>query len=189
MLISLTGPSGIGKGFIKERAIRCFPGLQEAIWLTTRPLRDDEKTARSNRHQIELAEFQRLQARDEIIFVQELFGHHYGIRKNGPWFCDSGRWIIEFHIENLLLARRVGISVFSIGLVPGTIDLIASRLDKRESENADEIALRLSAAQYETRLVLANESAFDEIFVISKKNELVVADTIISLIGRFFGEE
>lgn len=42
MLITLTGPSGIGKGFVAEYLLARFPGVEELVWTTTRPLRPTE---------------------------------------------------------------------------------------------------------------------------------------------------
>lgn len=189
MLISLTGPSGIGKGFIKQQALIRFPELQEAIWLTTRQLREDETSKRSNRQQIGLASFQQLQAQGEIIFAQELFGNLYGISKSGPWFTGIDQWIIEFHIENLLLVKRSGIEVFSIGLIPETIDLLAAHLSGRSSEKPHEIDARLSAAQNEIGLIRLNYSAFDEIFVISEKNKSEIVATVLDRMNSFLAGE
>ena len=53
MLISLTGPSGIGKDYVKQALLRHFATLQEVIWLTTRLLRPNEEDGRSNREPID----------------------------------------------------------------------------------------------------------------------------------------
>ena len=42
MLFSITGPSGVGKGHLKQQILDAFPRLAELVWVTTRPLRADD---------------------------------------------------------------------------------------------------------------------------------------------------
>ena len=79
MIISLSGPSGIGKGFIKEQLLQLYPYIEELVWLTTRPLRS--KGQDRNRINVSLPEFNRLAEFDELVLVQNIYGHHYGLRK------------------------------------------------------------------------------------------------------------
>lgn len=54
MLIALSGPSGIGKGFIKEKLLREYPDIKEIQWITTRKLRSTESRSMSKIYTIDV---------------------------------------------------------------------------------------------------------------------------------------
>jgi len=66
MIIALNGPSGIGKGFIKECLLRTYPHIQELAWFTTRPLRPNERSG-GNRIRVTVSEFNRMADVGELV--------------------------------------------------------------------------------------------------------------------------
>ena len=112
MIISLSGPSGIGKGFIKERLLQLYPHIQELAWFTTRTLRSNEHGG--NRIHVSLPEFNQLAGFGELVLVQDLFGHRYGLRKEDS-LPSSDIKLTELHPDNLLKALRINHAIFAIG--------------------------------------------------------------------------
>lgn len=184
MLISLTGPSGIGKGYIKKHLLHVFPELREVVWLTTRPLRQDETADQSNREHVTHQEFQSLVEQDEVLFVQRLYGHCYGVRKSGLWFTTDGYWMVEFHIENLLEAKKTGLNMFAIGLVPDGLAILTDRLTARGSEDTDSIRQRLEASREEISQIQLNRHLFDEVFTISADNQHMICAVVSHALGQ-----
>ena len=184
MLISLTGPSGIGKGHIKKHLLRVFPELREVVWLTTRPLRQDETTNQSNREHVTHQEFQSLVEQDEVLFVQRLYGHCYGLRKSGLWSAADGYWMVEFHIENLLEAKKTGLNMFAVGMVPDGLAILADRLTTRGGEDTDNIRQRLEASCEEINQIQLNRHLFDEVFTVSAENQHMICAVVSHVIGR-----
>ena len=77
MIIALSGPSGIGKGYFKDAIISKHPEVREIVWYTTRALRPNEK----NRQSISEEEFCSMIASGELVLIQEVFDHYYGVKK------------------------------------------------------------------------------------------------------------
>jgi guanylate kinase len=184
MLISLTGPSGIGKGYIKRHLLRIFPELQEVVWLTTRPLRQNETTESSNREHIVDQEFQSLINQGKVLFAQRLYGHCYGVRKDGHWLTGDRCWLVEFHIGNLLEARKSELNLFAIGLIPDGQAILRDRLMTRGSEDTGEIQRRLEASNEEICCIQQNRHLFDEVFTVSTNNEHQICSIVSQAIER-----
>lgn len=184
MLISLTGPSGIGKDYIKQALLRHFATLQEVIWLTTRLQRPNEEAGRCNREPINDDTFNLLMSEGQIVFHQELYGHQYGLRREGAWFSNQGLWITEFHIDNLAEARKICFGIKTIGLIPHDIKLLESRLERRATESLVERRRRLDEAEDEIGRILANKEQFDRLLVITPENEGVIGNIAIGLVSE-----
>lgn len=176
MLISTTGPSGIGKGFVKQILLNCHPEIKELRWTTTRQSRGEE----TNRTFVSLNQFQSMKTNEELILVQELFGHSYGLQK--CLFETNANQVLltELHIENLLELRSLEIYPLAIGLVPISLEFLRQRLEScRATEKPAEIELRLKAAETEIQQILNNRELFLTVIEIDKSTEENVSQLIL----------
>lgn len=176
MLISITGPSGIGKGFVKQAILEHCPKIKELPWTTTRPIRRKE----ANRIFVSLDRFQKMTAGGELILVQQLFGHSYGLQKC-LFEADLDQVLLtELHIENLLKLSSLDICPVAIGLIPVSLEFLRQRLELyRATEKPAEIELRLQAAETEIQQILDNHELFLTVIEIAKSTEENVTQSVI----------
>lgn len=180
MLISLTGPSGIGKGFIKEQLLQLYPNIQELVWCTTRDLRPNEQGG--NRFHISLSEFNQSVELGRLALVQDLFGHRYGLKKE-DLVASSGIRLTELHPANLVEALKINPAIFAIGLVTSDLSLLRKRLAVvRKTENEAEIEKRVTKAKSEIETILQHRSLYASVIEITEAEEDQVFDKVHSIL-------
>jgi guanylate kinase len=172
MLISLTGPSGIGKGFIKKALFEYNPDITELPWLTTRPNNREKET---NRIFVSPQQFQNMVNKEALILTQTLFGYQYGLQKHLLKTNTDQILLTELHIENIVKLNSLRIKPKAIGLIPSSIEFLRRRLELyRATEKQKEIELRLKKAEKEIQQILDNKKLFlkiiDNISEITEKN-------------------
>lgn len=180
MIISLTGPSGIGKGYIKEKIKEQWPIIRELTWITTRPLRPGELNRNSNRKTVSTEEFDNLQNSGQLVLSQQLYGYCYGLSKSDLLQQKGIFYLTEFHINNLLKASKWDLDIFSIALVPSSISFLQERLERyRGTETSEEIKRRLKSAKEELGHIRTYSPIFSLLVQISQDNENAIASVII----------
>jgi guanylate kinase len=181
MLITLTGPSGIGKGFIKEKLLQVYPFIEELVWFTTRGLRPNEQ--KSNRMSVSKEEFNELVISNELVLVQnDLFGHSYGIKKKDllPSSCIK---LTEIHVDNIKQAFEINPTILAIGLITRDFSIIQNRLSViRKSEGLVEIEKRIISAKIEVESILSSKDLFTSIIEVNKVSESNILEQIISVL-------
>jgi len=183
MIISLSGPSGIGKGFIKERLLQLYPYIKELAWFTTRPLRSNEQSG--NRIHVSLSKFEKLIKTNELILVQNLFGHRYGLRKKDLLPCSDIK-LTELHPNNLSEALKVNSAIFAIGFVTFDFSLLHKRLFVvRKTENPEEIEERVAIAKSEIKTILQRRSLFVSVIEVIEAEEALVLDKVLTILTPY----
>ncbi len=169
MLIALSGPSGIGKGFIKEKLLTEYPNIEEIQWITTRKLRATE--IRGNRVSVSRNEFRRLVRSQELVLVQTLYGNEYGMRKSE--LLSSTRLLLtELHPNNLQSAIFINPSIITIGFSTNDVGLLDERLSvRRGTETATEVAERIAAAKSEIVALNSLSHLCRKIIEVTRENE------------------
>lgn len=181
MIISLSGPSGIGKGFIKERLLQIYPHIQELAWLTTRPLRSSEQGG--NRIHVSLPKFNQLSEFGELVLVQDLYGHRYGLRKE-DMLPSSDTKLTELYPDNLLEALRINPSIFAIGFVTSDLSLLHKRLSVvRKTESLAEIEKRVAMAESEIVTILQRRSLFTSVIEVTEAGESLVLKQVLAILA------
>lgn len=184
MIIALSGPSGIGKGFMKESILTNHPDINELVWCTTRALRPNE----ANRKSISEDEFAQLVAADKLTLVQGMFGHCYGLAVN-ELQGKEGIWLTEIHPFVVEGARSINPKIKMVGLITEDLDLLRERLLlKRKTEDPAEVEVRLKAAIDEMKAIKANSSMFERIVLVSRENESQIPDIAQEIISDFMKE-
>ncbi|MCL5411417.1 MAG: hypothetical protein M1150_01585 [Patescibacteria group bacterium] len=188
MLISITGPSGIGKGYLMEKVQKIFPFVQELTWWTTRPLRWGEYQ-RSNRKSVSKEEFRSLEAVGELILVQNLYGYHYGVRSCDLSLCQEKVYWTELQIDNLLKAFKLNLPIISLALIPFEVSFLRRRLEvHRKTETPGEIEQRLALAEKEIEKIKANRTLFSAIIEVTAETEDLVVPRLIEVVKPILNE-
>lgn len=178
MIIGLTGPSGVGKGFIKEHLRNHYPEMSELTVLTTRLRRTSDGKDRET--DVPVAIFLQRENSGEIIFAHQPFG------ANGDWYgfvaveidraTDPHTLVLtEIHVDNVpSFKKRYGDNVVIVGL----------RADKRYLEDNLELRDTEMSEQRRVRLDLADQEGIK----ITQLFEAGVIDALIDVQDSIRGE-
>jgi len=181
MLIAFSGPSGIGKGFVKQELFARFPHLEEVRWMTTRALRPGERGG--NRVSISRGDFARLADSGELVLVQELYGNGYGVRKADILPCARKR-IVEIHPDNIEPALCINPALIAVGFLTADTSLLFERLSVRSAAGSSaEIAERLRAAEREIETMRRLSRLYHAIIDVTKDNEASVFERVLHVLN------
>ncbi len=168
MIISFTGPSGVGKGFLKRKLIEAYPDVKELSWATTRLPRDGE----TGRVCMDDEAFARILKSGGILFDHELYGSRYGLLVSE--IDPRGSYVTELHVSNVSRASSCSWEIYRIAVLPEDIKFLETRLrDYRATETEDEIRERLAAAEDEIARI--HTETFECVFRVSQANENMIA--------------
>jgi guanylate kinase len=185
MLVSFTGPSGVGKSFTKRALQATFPGMGELVWLTTRPLRAKELQGPTNRRNVPQEHFDQLRDSGGFLVHQTLYGNSYGITHDELSRCSNGGlWVTEFNIETLAHVRPFVPKLVPIALVPESVALLRERIIARDSASAD-LAERLERAQQEIAMILERSEEFSLIVEVSETKKGRDTETVIAFLQEW----
>ncbi|MFA4975362.1 MAG: hypothetical protein WC839_01955 [Candidatus Paceibacterota bacterium] len=184
MIISLSGPSGIGKGFIKKELLKLYPFMKEIPWFTTRPYRPNERD--SNRISVLPSEFDRIIKSKKLILVQNLYGYRYGTKKEELLPSQLIK-ITELHPCNLKKALKINPSILCIGFITSDFSLLHKRLSVvRKTESLIEIEQRIKSAKVEIKMILKQKNLFTKIVEITETSENLVFDQVLTVLNPYF---
>lgn len=180
--VTITGPSGIGKSTLKRHLKKCF-SFEEIPVYTTREIRTDDTD--SERISLGLKEFQQMTDREELTFVNEIFGNRYGFEKS--YLSDlknkSGRFITELYIDNVRGFREMVPLSNMIALTTESRDFLEYRLRKR-NECYSSLIHRLREADYELRKIMESRDLFNLVYNVGFSNEHRVFQDIADYVGK-----
>lgn len=161
-LYVLSGPSGSGKTTICKRLFREIPELNYSVSVTTRAARPDEVEGRDY-HFVSAAEFERLLSSHSFAEWAEVHGNRYGTLKSelemkttGDRYC-----LLDVDVQGARSLRAFSPHGRFIFIVPPDVEELRRRLEKRDTETPEVIALRLRNAIKE----MESSADFDYIVV------------------------
>ncbi len=170
ILMVISGPSGVGKGTIKE-ILKTKINLIESVSATTRNMREGEKDGVSY-YFLSHEEFDKKVENGEFIEHFNNFGNKYGTLKSVvETNLEKGDVLLEIDVKGALEVKRKMPSAVLIMVAPPKISELKRRLEKRGTETPEEIQKRFDLCKKE----LAEYINYDYI-VVNAELEKAVAD-------------
>lgn len=159
----ISAPSGAGKSTIANALRASEPTLRHSVSVTTRSPRPGEVEG-VHYHFRDIAEFRRMAADGELLEWAEVFGRGYGTpRAPVEEALDAGHDMV-FDIDwqgHRLLRAALPDDVVSLFVLPPSLEELERRLNKRASDDPEEIAKRMKAALDE----ISHWSEFDHTII------------------------
>ena len=170
LIVSISGPSGVGKGTVLGKVREILPNCASSVSVTTRSPREGEVEGVAYYFRTK-EQFKQMYADGEILEYDEYVGNFYGTPA-GPLkvMSDEGKDVVaDLTIPGSLALKKTFEQAVTIFLLPPSFDVLAERLKGRGTESDEVIAQRLSVAKDE--MVRADE--FDYVVVNDNLDEAV----------------
>lgn len=150
MLLVIAGPSGVGKGTIKNKLLSRNKGLVESISSTTRLPRPGEVEGVSYYFKTE-EEFDKMIIEHKFLEYCGVFQRRYGtecdfVEKN---LNEGKNVLLEIDVQGALKVRGTMPNAVLIMVVPPSLPELVRRLKHRNTETDAQIKLRYSNAKIE----------------------------------------
>lgn len=185
-LIIFSAPSGSGKTTVVRHLLDTIPDLEFSISATTRAIRGSEQHGHDY-YFYSLEDFNAAVANDEFLEYEEVYeGVFYGTLKSEIerlWEADK-TVIFDLDVEGgLNVKKHYGEQALALFLRPPSVDILIERLRNRQTENEEQLAMRISKVKSELKF----EHLFDKVII----ND-VLSDTFVNaenIIASFLKSE
>lgn len=175
MIISISGPAGVGKGTLVRELLRLDDSWRVAVSATTRSPRPGEING-EHYHFISESDFEHLIAQDGLLEWAKVHNSaHYGTPVSELERLRGHNIILEIDLQGVRQARIRIPNLISFFVLPPSIGELERRLRGRGTESEAEITSRLETAERE----LAATDEFD--FTVVNENAADCARQIITL--------
>lgn len=161
-LFIITSPSGGGKGTLIKRVLPTIENLSYSVSYTTRAIREGEVHGQ-HYFFISVEEFKELISKDEFLEYAEVHGNFYGTSKTQvEKETDRGNDIIlEIDVQGAENVQKRLMNAIGIFILPPSYKVLSERLIERDTENNEDLTIRLNNARKEVKEV----SKFDFIII------------------------
>lgn len=178
LIVSISGPSGVGKGTVIEKLREMFPDCKHSVSVTSRAPRGTERDGVEYYFRTK-EEFEELIAKGEIIEYDQYVGNYYGTPLT-PLLEMSGEGknvLLDLTVPGSLALKEKFDDTVTIFLLPPSLSELRGRLSGRGTETEELIEKRMAQAKGEIEkagkfdYVVTNrtvEQAADEIAAIMK---------------------
>jgi len=148
--VILSGPSGCGKGTVREILFRKHPELAFSVSCTTRAPRAGE-TDGVDYHFISKESFDKMVEEGAFLEWARFVGTSYGtpLAPIKQWMDDGISPVLEIDVQGATQIRRKLPQTISIFLLPPSVEELERRLRSRGTETDEVIAGRLARAKEE----------------------------------------
>ncbi len=163
ILFIVSGPSGVGKGTIREKILKEIPDLLFSVSVTTRDRRPGEIDGKDYIF-VTVDRFREMIEKDELLEWAEVYGHYYGTPLR---FIEEAKnrkedVLLEIDIQGAKKVMEKCKDAVSIFIAPPSIDVLIERLKKRATETEEELEKRIVNAKKELE-----EAFFYDYYVIN----------------------
>lgn len=174
LLIVLSGPSGVGKGTVREELFKDETlNLAYSISMTTRKPRPNEREGKDYFF-VEEDDFKDKIQKGELLEYAQFVGNYYGTPKfYVEQLLDEGKNVVlEIEVQGALQVMEKCPQALTIFLVPPSFEELERRIRGRRTETEDVVKQRLDkarkelATKYEYKYVVENDD------VIKAKNRI-----------------
>ena len=162
LLLILSGPSGVGKDAVLTRMKETGFPLHYVVTLTTRPKRSNEKDNVDYRFVCE-DEFETLRMKEQLLESANVYGNWYGVpRQDVESALATGvDTIVKVDVQGSENIKRLVPQAVSVFLRPQNREDLSARLQKRKTECAADLDVRIKAADQE----FAKITSFDYVVI------------------------
>lgn len=177
LLISVSGPSGTGKGTVLAKVKELNPDAGNSISVTTREPRGEEKEGVEYYFRTK-EEFMKMFEEGEILEYDEFVGQYYGTPTIPlQEMSEAGQDVLlDLTIAGSLCLKENFEQAVTIFLLPPSLAELESRLRGRSTDSPEAIVARLSKAKEE----IAQACNFDYVVVNDNLDDAVAkVDAII----------
>lgn len=153
VVITLSGPSGVGKGTVISKVMQLSPAMKHSISVTTRPPRPGERDG-VQYYFTDVRSFEEMIARGDILEYDMYCGNYYGTPK-APLLesIDKGEDVImDITVPGSLSVMDSFPEAVSIFLLPPSFTELKRRLLHRGTESEDVQQKRLEKAYCEIEM-------------------------------------
>jgi guanylate kinase len=157
-LITITGPSGVGKDTLLITLLERNSNLCKPVSVTTRPPRINEVNGRDY-YFVSKQEFENMITREELFEWTIYLGNYYGIpcQPLQTWLAMGKSVVMVLEVEGARTISSKVSNVFRIFIHPPSISHLKARLHYRDTESEAAIFERLEQAKSE----IASANNFD----------------------------
>lgn len=154
ILFIVSGPSGVGKGTIREKLMENESGFAYSISVTTRKPRDGEVDGRDYFF-VSAAQFETMIQKDELLEWAQVYNHYYGTPKDFVAnMLENGQDVLlEIDMQGAMKVKRSFPSGVFVFIRPPDLEALGQRLRSRGKDSEDEIQKRLAQFEEEMRFL------------------------------------
>ena len=152
LMFVLSSPSGAGKTTTSRRLLELDDKLTMSISVTTRRPRPSEEEGRDY-HFVDVAAFDRMRDRGELLEYAEVFGHRYGTTAAPVSAALAAGRDVLFDIDwqgTQQLAQAARGDLVSTFILPPSTAALHHRLEARAQDSPEVVAARMAEASDET---------------------------------------
>jgi guanylate kinase len=178
IVVVISGPSGVGKDVMIERMIESDRiGFHFTVTATTRDPRPDEVDG-INHHFVTVDDFVNLISADNLLEWAQVYGNYYGVPKQQvrEALTNGNHVIIRVDVQGAKRLREIIPEALMIFIIPPSLDVLKSHLEKRGVDTETEMTQRLEAASEE----ISQASLFD--FTVTNEEDRL-DDTVNQVVG------
>ncbi|MBP5999948.1 MAG: guanylate kinase [Sediminibacterium sp.] len=151
-VIILTAPSGAGKTSITKFLLANHPQLAFSVSATTRAPRGAEQDG-IDYHFISPAAFEGHIEQNNFLEYEMVYeGLYYGTLKSelDRIWAQGKTPVLDIDVKGAIaIQKQLGDQALSIFILPPSIEVLKERLEKRNTESAEKMQMRLDKAEYE----------------------------------------
>lgn len=150
ILFVISGPSGVGKGTVRNAVLPQVDGIQMSISATTRPPRAGEIDGRDYFFTTP-ARFQQMIANGELLEWALVYGNLYGTPSDfvASMLSQGKDVLLEIDIQGALQVKEKMPQGVFIFISPPSVEELSKRLCARGNDSQESIQIRLAACQEE----------------------------------------
>ena len=176
LIVSISGPSGVGKGTVIERLREMLPDSGRSISATSRAPRGEEQEGVEYYFRTR-EEFEKMIADGEIVEYDQYVGNYYGTPLTPLLTMSQGGQdvLLDLTVPGSLALKEKFDETVTIFLLPPSFEELRNRLVGRGTESEELVEKRLSQARGE----IEEAPKFD--YVVTNRSVEQAADEIAAI--------
>ncbi len=155
IIFIMSGPSGVGKGTIREEVLKQIPDLIFSVSVTTRKKRPGEIDGKDYIF-VSREKFEEMIKNNELLEWAEVYGNYYGTPSKiiEKALIEERDVLLEIDVQGAKNVKRRYPEAVSIFIFPPSVEDLILRLKKRATETKEEFQKRIEKAKREMEEVI-----------------------------------